>query len=304
MFASKRCSKAIGSAILPPMRLRSAGLALFALFVSCAASSGPGVLYEGDSPYNHIIVAQDAQGVRRLFFEKDGAVQSAIKPGVVLELELPYARAAMLSLAVHPAPKRVLIIGLGGGAMPMFLRALYPEAEIEVVDIDPDVVKVASKYFGFKEDAHLKAFVADGRDFVEKAKLGWDLVFLDAYGKGSIPRRLATVEFLKTVRGKLAPGGLVVGNVWEPASNPLYAAMTRTYAEAFPDFCVINVPLSGNRIFLANQVVMVTEKLVEQAAAITKKRKLPFEMSIYAKNGCARDVDSAAPLLSDADKPE
>jgi len=286
------------------MRPRSLALSLFALVLSCAAASGPGVLYEGDSPFNHLIVAQDAQGVRRLYFEKDGAVQSAIKPGATLELELPYARAAMLALAVHPNPKRILIIGLGGGAMPMFLRALHADAEIEVVDIDPDVVKVASKYFGFREDARLKAHVADGRAFVEKSKGNYDLIFLDAYGKGEIPRHLATLEFLKNVRGKLAPGGLVVGNVWEPASNPLYGPMTHTYAEAYPDFCVLSVPSSGNRIFFANQALPMKEKLAELAAAISAKRKLPFEMSMYARGGCVRDVDAEAPLLTDADKSE
>ncbi|MBI5544432.1 MAG: hypothetical protein HY901_11110 [Deltaproteobacteria bacterium] len=109
----------------------------------------------------------------------------------------------MLSLAMVEAPKKVLVVGLGGGAMPMFLRKLHPEAQIEVFELDPDVVKVARKYFGFAEDKKLKASVGDGRALIEAAPGGWDL---------------PTVEFLKMLRGKLTPGALVVGNVWEPAS--------------------------------------------------------------------------------------
>lgn len=274
-----------------------------ALVLACAAAaklpSGPGVLFEGDSPYNHLLVDQDGQGVRRLYFEKHGAVQSAILPGRPLELELPYSRAAMLSLAMVPEPKRVLILGLGGGAMPMFLRALYPTAEIEIVDIDPGVVKVARDYFGFKEDRRMKAVVADGRAHVEASKPGWDLIFLDAYGKGEIPRHLATLEFLRNVRGKLAPGGLVVGNVWEPDSNPLYARMVRTYAEAFPELCVLVVPGSGNRIFFTGKPVPATDRLVETSRALGAQKKLPFELSTYAAGGCLREVDAAAELLED-----
>ena len=183
--------------------------------------------------------------------------------------------------------------------MPMFLRSLYPDLDIDVVDIDPDVVKVATRYFGFKEDKHLHAHVADGRAFVEGQKGGWDVIFLDAYGKGEIPRHLATLEFLKNARGKLAPGGLVAGNVWEPDSNPLYAPMVRTYAKAFEAFCVVTVPGSGNRIFFAERAMPVTEKLVEKAAAISAERKLPFEMSLYARGGCVRDVDESAALILD-----
>jgi spermidine synthase len=286
------------------MRLRYLVLAsLAALALGAAAASKPGVLYEADSTFNHIIVSQDALGVRRLYFEKDGAVQSAIKPGEPLDLELPYSRAAMIALTAQAKPKRVLIIGLGGGAMPMFLRKLYPDAEIEVVDIDPDVAKVATRYFGFKEDAHLKAHVADGRAYVDKGQGNWDLVFLDAYGKGAIPRHLATAEFLKMVKGKLAPGGLVVGNVWDPSYNPLYASMVRTYAETWQDFCVINVLNSGNRIFFAGKAMAApTEKLVEKAAAISKDNKLSFELSTYASVGCKHEVDATAPLLLDADQ--
>ena len=271
--------------------------ALAATLLVCAAARGPGVRYEGDSPYNHLIVDQDLFGVRRLYFEKNGAIQSAIKPGAPLDLQLPYSHTAMLALPILGAPKKVLIVGLGGGAMPMFLRKLYPGLEIEVVDIDPGVVKAAKEYFGFAEDQHLKAYVGDGRAWIEAARGGWDLVFLDAYGKGSIPRHLATLEFLKMLKAKLAPGALVVGNVWEPGSNPLYHRMVRTYAEAFGTLCVKNVPGSGNRIFFASRPV--PKNLVERAERFAGQHKLPFDLASYAKVDCLPADDVGATLLLD-----
>ena len=283
----------------PPMRSRFFLIpaALSALVVACAAALGPGILYEADSPYNHLIVEQDVLGVRSLSFEKAGATQTAVKPGVPLDLILPYSRTAMLSLAMVDPPKKVLIVGLGGGAMPMFLRKLHPEAQIEVFELDPDVVKVARKYFGFAEDKKLKASVGDGRALIEAAPGGWDLVFLDAYGKGSIPRHLATVEFLKMLRGKLAPGALVVGNVWEPASNPLYESMARTYGEVFETLCVKTVPNSGNRIFFAQRAV--PSDSVERARKMAQKAKLPFDLVPYAEVECLPPPEAGAPLLVD-----
>jgi spermidine synthase len=277
--------------------------AAVAAVAALASGAGNGVLYEGDSRYNHIVVEQDANGVRRLYFEKGGATQSAIRPGEPLDLELVYSRAAMLSLTVVPAPKKVLIVGLGGGAMPMFLRTLFPTLEIEVVELDPKVVEVATRYFGFRQDAHLKAYTGDGRAWIEAAKGGWDVVYLDAYGKGEIPRHLATLEFLEHVKAKLAPGGLVVGNVWEPASNPLYERMVRTYAQVFPDFCVVRIAGSGNRIFFANRVIPPPDKLIDLSTALSRERKLPFELSIYAQPGCVHDEAAAEQPLTDPKKP-
>ncbi|MGC4121391.1 MAG: fused MFS/spermidine synthase [Myxococcales bacterium] len=267
--------------------------------IACAAAKGPGVLYEADSPYNHLIVEQDLRGMRSLYFEKAGATQTQVKPGAPLDLVLPYSRTAMLSLQVVEAPKKVLILGLGGGAMPMFLRKLFPDAEIEVAELDPDVVKVAAKFFGYVEDKKLKSSVGDGRKTIAEAKGGWDLVFLDAYGKGEIPKHLATIEFLKMLKGKLAPNALVVGNVWEPASNPLYAEMVRTYSEVFPKLCVKTVPHSGNRIFFANREL--PEDLVARAKKFAEKVKLPYDVEPYASVEClpAQEPGTASLLVDE-----
>jgi spermidine synthase len=73
-----------------------------------------------------------------------------------------------VALAAVEKPKRILIVGLGGGSIPNFLHKYYPNTHIDVVDIDPLVVKVAKEYLGFREDKTLRVHVADGRAFIEK----------------------------------------------------------------------------------------------------------------------------------------
>ena len=99
--------------------------------------SDPVTIFSARSPFNQVLVQEAADGRRDLLFEPSLATQSSIRVGFPLDLQLAYTRAAMVALAAHPAPRRALVVGLGGGAMPMFLRAADPALAIDVVDIDP-----------------------------------------------------------------------------------------------------------------------------------------------------------------------
>src|SRR5512133_1142317 len=157
------------------MSRRSAALLLVLSLTGCAHAL-PRELHSSESTYNRLIVTEEEPGVRSLRFERHGVIQSLVRLGRPLDLQLGYTRAAMAALALVERPRRILVVGVGGGSMPMFLRAVLPQATIDVVDIDPDVIALARRYFGFREDARLRAFAGDGRAFVEKSAGGYDLV--------------------------------------------------------------------------------------------------------------------------------
>ena len=267
------------------------------LLAASACAEQRRLLYEGRSPYTQVYVSEDAKGLRYLQFEPNGALQSVVRPGKPRHLELAYLRGAMTALAFVPAPRRVLVVGLGGGSMPMFLRSLYPSLHIDVVDIDPEVVKVARRFFGLKEDARLKVHVADGRRFIEESKGGYDLVFLDAYGPDSIPYHLATKEFLAAVQRALSPEGLVASNVWA-APNPLYSSMLRTYQAQFPAVKVLELAGSVNRIVFARTAAAAPapEAVVEQGRALSHQHRLAFDLGKLLTRGL-REVRPAESKL-------
>ena len=150
-------------------------LGLVGVLVAGAASAAAlKVLYEKTSPYNKIVVTEDDQGLRTLSFG-NGVRQSVVKPGDPDHLELRYAPAMLAALALVEEPRRVLIVGLGGGTIPGFLRKHYPRTAIDVVDIDPDVVAVAKRFFGFREDSLMRAHVMDGRKFIEECRNPYDV---------------------------------------------------------------------------------------------------------------------------------
>ncbi len=279
-------------------------LAVLALEV--IASADQRVLYEKDSPYNTIVVTEDDEGLRTLWFERNGVRQSVVKVGDPDHLELPYARAMPVGLALVERPKRVLIVGLGGGTIPGFLHKHYPQITIDVVDIDPDVVDVARKFFGFREDSTMHAYVDDGRRFIEECRDPYDVIFLDAFGSENIPYHLTTREFLQAVRRALTPQGVAVGNVWSRSSNPLYDSMVRTYQDVFGELYILDVLGAGNKILLAlpRRQPIPRDALAKRARKISKEQGFRFDMGDIVTYGFRRaeNEDARGRVLTDGDK--
>src|SRR5258706_8088752 len=281
-----------------------AGLSALAALTVLACSAQT-VIYEKASPYNTIIVTEDHKGMRTLLFERGGGRQSVVKRGDPDHLELPYARVALAGLALCEEPRRILVVGLGGGSLPMFLRKHYPAAAIDVAEIDPGVVDVAKQFFGFREDELTRAQVGDGRQFIENVRQGYDIIFLDAFGARDVPKHLTTLEFLQSTRLALKPGGVVVSNVWRPASNPLYDAMARTYQEAFEELFILDVPGDVNNIFLAlpRRQSLSQSELALLARKISTDKEFRFDLGALVEYGFlhAREKNPQARVLRDAE---
>jgi spermidine synthase len=282
---------------------------LLAGLLTVAALAAPAlayesVLYEKASAYSTIVVTDEGDGLRALRFGRNGVRQSLVKLGDPAYLGLPYARVALTGLALSKEHRRFLVIGLGAGTLPAFLRMHYPEAEIDAVDIDPEVAFVAKEYFGFREDDRMRVHVADGRKFIESAARPYDVIFLDAFGADSVPTHLTTHEFLSAVRRAVKAGGVVIGNIWDRGHNPLYDSMVRTYREAFDEFFVLTVGDSGNRILLAlpRRQPLTREEIARFARNESAARRFGFDMGELVSRGfLAVDGSSGGRVLRDAD---
>jgi spermidine synthase len=224
--------------------------ALAALLVPPAASAEQ-VLHRQKSLYRDILVTESG-GERCMTFSVRSRThnrQSCIRTDDPDRLVLDYTRLMMAGLYLQPAPRRILVVGLGGGILPRTLAELLPGVAIDAVEIDEAVVDVAQKWFLFAPSERVRVAVQDGRVYVKRAlKNGarYDLVFLDAYDHEYIPEHLLTREFLQEVRGLLAPGGAVVANTF--SSSRLYDSESATYAAVFGPFQQLS---TGNRVILA-----------------------------------------------------
>jgi len=283
---------------------RVISFAVLAVLACCAvATAQQKVIFQKESPYNTVVVTEDDQGMRTLFFGSDGVRQSVVKVGDPDHLELPYAKAMLSGLALCPEPKRVLVVGLGGGTIPSFLHKHYPQTRIDAIDIDPVVVEAAKQFFGFSEDATLKAHVQDGRQFIEERLNAYDVIFLDAFGSENIPYHLATREFLEAVRRSITEQGVVLADVWSRGLNPLYDSMVRTYQEVFDELYILDVRGSGNKILIAlpRKLRIGREELARRAGAISKEKQFRFDMGELVTYGYqyAGEKDPKARVLTD-----
>jgi len=263
------------------------------------------VLYEKTSAYNTIVVTEEENGLRTLRFGRGGARQSAVKLGDPDYLALPYAQVALVGLALSEETRRFLVVGLGGGTLPMFLRKYYPNATIDTVDIDPEVVDVAKKFFGFREDELMNAHVGDGRRFIEKLQQPYDVIFLDAFGSNNTPAHLTTQEFLQAVRRAVTPRGVVVGNLWGRSANPRYDSMVRTYQEVFDELLILDVRGAVNKILLAlpRKQPLSRDELTQLARKVSAAKRFPFDLGDPVKYGFldARAKSQHVRVLRDRD---
>lgn len=260
------------------------------------------VLARRRSGRNRILVCEETSGERQLVFEGTNAVQSVARVGFPGYPVLPYTRALAAAAAPIPPPRRALVVGLGAGTVPMFLRSAFPACEVEVVELDPAIVALAREWFELAEDRRLRVAVGDGRAFLERARRRWDLIVLDAYSESSIPPHLATREFLETVRRRLQPAGAVLANLWGPNTNRQFRPMLRTYQEVFADVWIVRPPHSGNRIVVAlpERARWTSATAVRAATALGRRAGLRFDPGALLATGLSRlDEEVAAAPLRD-----
>ena len=119
---------------------------------------------------------------------------------------------AHVPLLLHPAPKRVLVIGWGAGATAA-AAAAHPIASLECVEIEPATWEAAPWFASFSEplrrDPRFELVIRDGRNHLLRARQPYDLVVSEPSNPWITGvSNLFTREFLESARDRLAPGGL------------------------------------------------------------------------------------------------
>jgi len=248
---------------------------LFILLVS--PFSYAKVIHQERSLYRNILV-EDKGDLRCLKFnvKSTKTQQSCYLKSQPQQLVFNYTKLMMASLLLNSNPKRILIIGLGGGTMSNTLAQLYPQSQIDNVEIDPAVIKVARDYFGFFENDNVKTYDQDGRIFIKRAllkKQSYDWIILDAFNGDYIPEHLLTKEFLQETKALLSDNGILSSNTF--SLSELYAHESATYKAVFGDFYQVNNNANSNRIILVSKKG-VTDNTIDPASLNELDEKLSF----------------------------
>jgi spermidine synthase len=242
-----------------------------ALLLSFSVTASAETIHEERSKYRDIAVTQNGDRRCLLFnVHRGDRNQTCLYVSEPDRLVFDYTKMSFAGLLLKPEPKKILIIGLGGGSLPLTFNDLFPDAQIDTIEIDDAVVRVAKQFFFFEENENMKVYVDDGRPFIKRAsirKQKYDYIVLDAFSGDYIPEHMLTQEFLEEVKSIMTDDGVLVANTF--STSRLYDHESVTYQRVFGEFYNFRLPTSGNRIIIAqlgelpsqNELIGVAEQL-------------------------------------------
>jgi spermidine synthase len=203
-----------------------------------------------DTTYNSLTVERRGNVVEmRARARGTEALESAVDLTDPLQLVVHYTRSLYGALYLHPKPKRVMMIGLGGAGFHRLFAAAYPDSLLHTVELDPKVKELCETRMGFKPTAKTPVTIMDGRMFVKRNKEQWDWLILDAFRGGFVPPHLKTEEFYRECAARLTDRGVFVSNLH--ATSQLYYSDLKTIQKVFPQVVLFETLGRGNVIACA-----------------------------------------------------
>ena len=230
------------------------------------------LIYEKESAYGYIQVVRDGSKTELILNEGEAVhsiydTQSLLTGGPWDYMLI--ADSFRPSAPSEVTPKSVAILGLAGGtAARQYTAAFGASVQITGVEIDPDIVDVAHRYFHLNEP-NVHPVVADARYWLDTQAAKYDVIVMDAYRQPYIPFHLTTREFFSGVRDHLAPGGVAVVNAGRTASDyRLVDALASTMAAVYPSVFLVDVPAFSNTLVYGTMEPTTVEDVVHNLGLI------------------------------------
>jgi predicted O-methyltransferase YrrM len=150
--------------------------------------------------------------------------QSAMSLTRPERLVFQYERLMSLALGLAAAPRRALLLGLGGGAMARFLAAHLPGCDVTAVEHDAAMIEIARRFFYIRGPVVER----DALAFLAETDERFDVILVDLYdAAGAVHAR---GDLWERCLGALAPGGCVAANWADFDGNASCEASARDLA--------------------------------------------------------------------------
>lgn len=201
-----------------------------------------------DESYPKPFVVDD--GKSRFLYFNVRLMQSEMSLKAPNDLSLRYTQKMMGFLLFHPRPRRITLIGLGGGSLIKFCYQRMPGTELVAIELNPDVITLRDTFLLPPDGPRLQVIHADGAEYLEQAEKGIDILLVDAFDKTGFAPSLANREFFESAFAKLGGNGILVINL--AGEKDSYAGLIGEAMHVFDDqVIVISVPEDGNHILYA-----------------------------------------------------
>jgi spermidine synthase len=242
-----------------------------ALSAGQSLKNNTGQIYETESAYNYIQVAQQ-NGFTVLKLNEGQGVHSIYHPDTLQYngpwdqfLASPYFYANRRPSDVQ----RVAIVGLAAGTTARQMTAVYGDIPIDGFELDPEIVEVGQKYFGMTMP-NLNVVVGDGRLNLERSPYKYDIIAVDAYRPPYIPAHMTTQEFFQIVANHLADDGvLTINSASVPGDRRLINGLATTMGTIFPSIYTVDIPGSLNTMIFATKQPTKAEDFAANFVALS-----------------------------------
>jgi spermidine synthase len=149
---------------------------------------------------------------RSLFFSM-AAVQSSMRLDDPHALMAPYTRKMMAFLLFLPAPRHVLMIGLGGGSLAKFCYRHLPQTRISVIEINAEVIALRDEFLIPRDDERFEIIHDDGASFLASSRVKPDIILIDAFDELGVSPSLASSNFYRRASECMTSNGVLVMNL-------------------------------------------------------------------------------------------
>lgn len=260
------------------------------------------LLEKVESPYNTIYIYKQTPYITLAFGHKSRRyVESRRNPNDLTELPVEYTKSFTIGMAYPKNLNSFLMIGMGGGSTSWYLHKSLPKAKVVAVELDPEIVRLSRKYYGFKQNGkQSENFIIselDGRMHILRKKQKHDIIFVDAYRGQFVPFHLMTKEFFTLAKKRLSKGGVMVQNI-EP-STMLYDSAIATISSVFDHVDVYRG--GGNIVAIAYDGEKKSiESLIDKATQLQETHKFRYALpDLIQKRAMLLDYNAKTKALTD-----
>jgi hypothetical protein len=200
-------------------------------------------------PFGHAAVRERA-GRLELVFSSSQLIQSAVTLKNPQRSALLYTSGMHLAAALARPLNRALFIGAGGCVLPSEFAAAYPNLEIQIVELYPEILNLARQYFRLQPTPRLHPIVGDGRVFLESSTNAFDCIVVDAFENGiGTPGQFTDASFFELALSRMRQNSVFCMNVCydERRSSGGHEATVNEFARVFgrENSICLEVPWEG-----------------------------------------------------------
>ncbi|MEP7214098.1 MAG: fused MFS/spermidine synthase [Acidobacteriota bacterium] len=271
------------SVLLAPFAFTRLNFGILTLFVLSIAANEfssnmlfrSSALHDIDTEYSRVQVFETTDPKNGRRFQAMATDPYFVQSAMYLdsdELVFRYNHFYHLLRYFRPDFQHTLMIGGAGYTFPREYLRTYPNATIDVAEIDPKMTEIARRFYRLKDDPRLKIFHEDGRTFLNKTAGGkYDVILMDAFGSlFSVPYQLTTVEAVRQFHRSLDENGIVIfnlGSAIRGEGSKFLQAEFKTYQEVFGNVLLFKVNLDYTDDHLQNLMIVACKTVCEDAGS-------------------------------------